>query len=220
MRKTHLCGRAEAAMQRILPTALALALGISAQAGRAENTASTLPKMYVGTFQPVTQTSSGFGPLHAIRTDLHRIKADQNAARLSKALAEALKKQQLSAELLPSGGAEPATGWLVQGVYYALDDHSGLITVPLLNASKGPNVEVTITIADYAKDPDTPFAVLGTDAALKGQGAAVGWNPYVVAAHFVVNKVQGQNSLDSLADEIAHKILDNRDALLGHDSPK
>jgi hypothetical protein len=54
---------------------------------------------------------------------------------------------------------------------------------------------------------------------LKGQGSAVSWNPHVVAAKFVVHKVQGRASLDGLADQIAQKILDARAELLIHDAP-
>ena len=53
-----------------------------------------------------------------------------------------------------------------------------------------------MTVADYAQNPDIPFAVIGTEAVLKGQGTAISWNPYVAAAKFVLHQVKGQNSIN------------------------
>jgi hypothetical protein len=47
---------------------------------------------------------------------------------------------------------------------------------------------------------------------------AVSWNPYVAAAKFVVHQAQGEDSLQLLADQIAQKILDERQNLLMHDA--
>jgi hypothetical protein len=189
-------------------------------AARAEDSGAPLPTLYVGSFQPVERTSSGFGPLHALASDLHKIKADGNAAEMLDALVKVLRKRDTWADVLPADAAPlPPTGWLIRGVYYGLDDESGLISVPFLGTSKEPDVEITVTLAECAKDPSVPFAVIGTDAVLKGQGSAASWNPYVVAAKFVVHKVQGRASLDGLADQIAQKILDERAELPIHDVP-
>ena len=64
-----------------------------------------------------------------------------------------------------------------------------------------------------------PFAVIGNEAILKGQGTAVSWNPYVAAAKFVVHQVQGEDSLQLLANQIAQKIVDERQNLVMHDAP-
>ena len=201
--------------------ALASGLLLTVLGTRAEEATSkvaVLPVLYVGKFQPVEHAPSGFGPFHALNSDIHRLKADSNAARLSSALVEALRKLQAQAEPLPTDAAlRPHAGWLIQGVFYALDENSRLISVPLLSTHKGPNVEVSVTLADCARDSDVPFAVIGTDAALKGQGTAISWNPYITAAKFVVNQVQGQDAIATLADQIARKVLDQRQELLAHD---
>ena len=72
-----------------------------------------------------------------------------------------------------------------------MDENSRLISVPFISTDKGPNVEVSVTVADYAQNPDIPFAVIGTEAVLKGQGTAISWNPYVAAAKFVPASGQG-----------------------------
>jgi hypothetical protein len=179
-----------------------------------------LPPPYIGTFKPVEESPEGFGPLHALNSDIRHMKSSENAVRLSSALITALVKRGARAEKLPTDAAlRPRSGWMIQGIFYALDQNSRLISVPFLSKQTGPNVEVSVTLADCAKNPDAPFAVIGNEAILKGQGTAVSWNPYVAAAKFVVHQAQGGDSLQLLADQIAQKILDEHQNLLMHDAP-
>jgi hypothetical protein len=131
---------------------------------RAEDSGAPLPRLYVASFQPVEHTSSGFGPLHALTSDLHKIKADGNAAEMPDALVKALRKRDARADVLRADATPlPPTGWLIGGVYYGLDDKSRVISVPFLGTPKQPKVEITVTSAECAKDPSVPFAVIGTD---------------------------------------------------------
>lgn len=182
------------------------------------STAASSPVLYVGQFRPVTTASSGFGPLHAIKSDLHAHRVDDNAAALSRALVKSLSAAHFAAEALPSKEPLPKSGWLVSGVFYSLDDGGHLLTIPFLNTKKAPDVEVTVTLADIAKDPHTPFAVIGTDSVLKGQGAPIGWNPYVVGARFVVHRIEGDQSLNDLAGQITQKVLQSRADLIHRDA--
>ena len=68
------------------------------------------------------------------------------------------------------------------------------------NDRRSPNVQVTVTLTDIFKNPETPFAIIGTDSVLKGQGAPIGWNPYVVSPRFVVNRVEDDQSLGRKED--------------------
>jgi hypothetical protein len=148
------------------------ALTLMASDARADDGSSRLsaqPMLYVGKFEPIERAPTGFGPLHALNADIRRIKADSNAARLSTALTAALRKLGASADSLPADASQrPSSGWLIKGVFYARDENSRLISVPFVRTDKGPNVEVSMTIADFALNPDSPFAVIGTEAVLKG----------------------------------------------------
>jgi hypothetical protein len=183
-----------------------LLLAVSAAAA-----SSAEPNIYVGSIEPLQQAPSGSGPLHHLAARSHNRKVNQNAATLSKDIARALSSQNAPAVVLSTDAPLPTEGWLVRGVYYAVDN-GRLISVPVPGSDEGSNVEVTITVADCANDPKTPFAVIGTEAAVKGQGIPAGWKPYVVAAKFVVDKAEGQHALDTLADQIATKILELRRA--------
>jgi hypothetical protein len=212
----------------IQPALFALAVlsasTLVASDARADEGSSRLcaqPMMYVGKFEPIERAPAGFGPLHALNADIRRIKADSNAARLSTAVTAELRKLGARADPLPADAPRrPSSGWLIKGVFYALDGKSRLISVPFVGTDKGPNVEVSVTVADFALNPDSPFAVIGTDSVLKGQGTAISWNPYVAAAKFVLHQVKGEDSIDALATQIAKKIIDERQRLLEHDASK
>ena len=192
-----------------------------ARANDVSSRVSAQPTLYVGKFEPIERAPSGFSPLRALNADMRRMKADSNAARLSTAVTKELQKLGAHADPLPAEASRrPSSGWLIQGVFYALDENSRLISVPFVHTDKGPNVEVSVTVTDYALNPDAPFAVIGTEAVLKGQGTAISWNPYVAAAKFVLHQVKGQDSIDVLAAQIAAKIVDELQTLLEHDLVK
>jgi hypothetical protein len=175
---------------------------------------SVQPALYVGKFEPIERAPGGYGPLHALNADIRRMKADSNAARLSTAVTKALRKLGAHADPLPAEASRRPSS---QDVFYALDENSRLISVPFVHTDMGPNVEVSVTVTDYALNSDAPFAVIGTEAVLKGQGTAISWNPYVAAAKFVLHQVKGQDSIDVLAAQIAQKIVDEQQTLLEHD---
>ena len=210
-------------MKKLALSLVVLAAGFGSRTLVAQVTApfgSELPVLYVGKFQPVEELSEGHGPLHTLNSDIRHMKSRENAARLSSALLEELRKQGARAEQLSvSGSARPRSGWAIQGVFYAMDQYSRLITVPFLNKRKGPNVEVSVSVSDFAKDSELPFALIGTDAVFKGQSTAISWNPYIAGAKFVLHQAQGTDSIQLLAVQIAQKIMDERKNLLVHDSP-
>jgi hypothetical protein len=192
---------------------------LASSAGHAQSAVASSPStplLYVDEFRPIAQSSGGFGPLHALASGMRAHRADENAAELSKDLVAALSAAHSTAHPLPPAAPLPKSGWLIRGVFYSLDEGGHLISIPFLSAKKSPNVEVTVTLADLSQNPDTPFAVIGTDSVLMGQGAPIGWNPYVVAARFVIHRAEGDRSLTGLADEIAQKIIANLSELSNH----
>jgi hypothetical protein len=57
-----------------------------------------------------------------------------------------------------------------------------------------------------------------TDSVLKGEGAPIGWNPYVASARFVAHRIEGDNSLNDLADQIAQKIAERSADLISRNA--
>jgi hypothetical protein len=174
--------------------------------------------MKKGTIRPA---SSALAVLSSLLLLASGARADDVSSQVSAQPTMYVGKLGAHAEPLPTEASHrPSSGWLIKGVFYAMDENSRLISVPFVHTDKGPNVEVSVTVTDYALNPDIPFAVIGSEAALRGQGTAISWNPYVAAAKFVLHQVKGQDSIDVLATQIAQKIIDERQRLLEHDHIK
>ncbi len=197
-----------------LGMAAALAAGQSAPPAAAAG-----PVIYVQDFEAhwgdpnaSSSGSSRRGPLSMLRSARSSEQATTSAGSLSGAIADELKAQGMNAQRIAREAALPPSGWLVTGIFYALDTKSGMIQMPtFLTGQPDPvNTQVTVSVADLAKNPHAPFIVFGTADALRGQGPPVGWNPYVVAAKFVVGKVESSADIKKLAKQIVDTIMQNK----------
>lgn len=181
--------------------------------------APATPVMYVRAFQVVQESNDSGRLLSRARAATHGRSASQNAGALATAIVQQLSNAGITARYLAPGEPLPtlASGWLIGGIFYSRTP-SGRIQ-SLLQGGSGdgnPNTEVSVTIADAAGDPNAPFAVIGVEDAIKAQGSVASWNPYIVAAKFVVKKAEGTTAVDSLAKEIANQILGHLEALQQH----
>ena len=206
----------------ILRFGSALTLGLVAALAAGQSAApGAVPKqtIYVQDFEAhwgdPNATSSGTsrrGPLSILKSARSSEQATVSAGSLSGAIADELKAKGVNAQRISREAALPGSGWLVTGIFYALDTNTGLIQMPSFISGKPDpvNTQVTVSVADLAKNPHAPFIVFGTAEALRGQGPPVGWNPYVVAAKFVVGKVESASDIQKLGKEIAATILQNQ----------
>jgi Domain of unknown function (DUF4410) len=163
---------------------------------------------FTGTYQPQSQGRQG--PLSKLRGARASEKASQSAVTLSKDIVKEFMNQGFKAYRLDPQLVIPTDGWLVSGAFYATDAGGNIIPTEVLGGEQKPNTEVSVSVANLSKDPNTPFIVFGKAEALKGQGAPVGWNPYVVAAKFVINQVESATDLDKLAKDIVQTIMSNK----------
>ena len=177
------------------------------------------PQIYVQDFEAhwgnpdgSSSGSSRRGPLSILKSARSSEQATMSAGSLSGAIADELKAQGFNAQRIARDAALPSSGWLVTGIFYALDTKTGMIQMPsFLTGQPDPvNTQVTVSVADLAKNPNAPFIVFGTADALRGQGPPTGWNPYVIAAKFVVGKVESAADIKKLAKEIVTKLLENK----------
>jgi hypothetical protein len=203
-------------------------LSASLAAAQQPAAAPTTPRrpIYVEDFQAHTgessQGSSRSGPLSRMRGERADMKASQSAGSLSGAIASEFKSRGFQAQRVPRNGAAlPKDGWLVTGIFYAVQAQTGMIQMPsFISGQKDtPNTQVTVSVADLAVDPSAPFIVFGMAEALRGQGPPAGWNPYVVAAKFVVDKVESTLDIQKLAKDIVDTILNNK-ATIEEKAPK
>ena len=166
---------------------------------------------FVGTYEPAQSSQGRSGPLSRIRGARAGQKASQSAGQLSADVVKAFTAQGFTAKRLEPGATLPTDGWLVRGTFYATDSGGNIIPTELLGGEQKPNTQLTVSVANLSKDPNAPFIVFGKAEALKGQGAPVGWNPYVVAAKFVINQVESATDLEKLAQEIVQTIMTNKE---------
>jgi hypothetical protein len=166
---------------------------------------------FIGTYEPAPSSSGRSGPLSRIRGARAGQKASSSATELSADIVGAFAAQGFTAKRLDPSTTLPTDGWLVRGTFYATDSGGNIIPTELLGGEQKPNTQLTVSVANLSKDPNAPFIVFGKAEALKGQGAPVGWNPYVVAAKFVINTVESATDLDKLAKEIVQTIMTNKE---------
>lgn len=170
--------------------------------------------VYVRPFDVFVAKAEDGGRLARRREARQASKAREQAVRLANGIATDFSQAGYRAAVLPDGAPLPADGWLVRGAWYALDAQGRILEMPrVLGGEEAPNVEVSVSVADLAVNPSVPFVVFGRADALRGQGAPVGWNPWVVASKFVLHEVQEGYDLDALAKQIVETILENRETV-------
>jgi Domain of unknown function (DUF4410) len=165
---------------------------------------------FVGSYEPAQSSQGRSGPLSRIRAARAGQKASQSASQLSADIVKEFAAAGFTSKRLEPGTTLPTDGWLVRGTFYATDSGGNIIPTELLGGEQPPNTQLTVSVANLSKDPNAPFIVFGKAEALKGQGAPVGWNPYVVAAKFVINTVESATDLDKLAKDIVQTIMQNK----------
>jgi hypothetical protein len=203
---------------RAFRMAIVFSLATAALAATQTTTPATMPRtIYVQDFEahtgdPAGGSSSRRGPLSFLRSMRASQKAVMSAGSLSGAIANQFAAQGYTSQRISRESALPNEGWLVTGIFYAIDGQSGMIRMPaFLSGQPDPvNTQITVSVSDLATKPDAPFIVFGQAEALRGQGPPVGWNPYVVAAKFVVDKIESAADIDRLAKEIVDTILKNK----------
>ena len=203
----------------ILASLVAAALASFASGQNPQGSAATAPPKpkkpvyvqdFTGAYEPAQSSSGRSGPLARIRAARANEKASTSASQLSGDIVKEFAAQGFVAKRLDAGAPLPADGWLVKGTFYATDSGGNIIPTELLGGEQKPNTQLTVSVANLSKDPNAPFIVFGKAEALKGQGAPVGWNPYVVAAKFVINTVESATDLEKLAKEIVQTIMQNK----------
>lgn len=194
---------------------LLLPLSTAAQVADPSPVAPPHP-VYVSPFGVALQPGGRGGLLGRRREDRGADKARAAAASLAEAIVRDFTASGYPARFLAPDAELPRAGWLLRGAWYALEANGAILSVPhFLGGAESPNVDLSVSVADLAVDPDAPFVVFGKAEALKGQETPVGWNPTVIAAKFVAHKAKAGAEIEAIAKEIVETILANRAALAG-----
>jgi hypothetical protein len=206
----------------VLSVTLAFMAALAAAQTPPDTAASTPRIVYVQDFEAHTGDAGGNGggssrrgPLTMLRGARASEKAVMSAGSLSGSIASEFKSRGYNSQRISREEALPKDGWLVTGIFYAINAQTGMIQMPSFISGKPDpiNTNITVSVADLAKAPNAPFIVFGQAEALRGQGPPTGWNPYVVAAKFVVNTVESAADIQKLAKQIVDTILQNKNVV-------
>jgi hypothetical protein len=207
---------------RIFSIAVAFELTTAALCAAQAIEPAQMPRtIYVQDFEAHTGDPDGDdtprrGILSLLRGARASWKAVTSAGSLSGAIADRFATQGFASKRISREAALPKEGWLVTGIFYAINTQSGMIRMPaFLSGQPDPvNTKITVSVADLATNPDAPFIVFGEAEALRGQGPPAGWNPYVIAAKFVIDKVESSADINKLAKQIVDTILENKSVII------
>jgi hypothetical protein len=132
---------------------------------------------------------------------------------LASALVKDLNAAGVPAARLPTGGALPAEGWLVRGVFTEADSGETLRRAIIGFGSGKTDMEVQVGVSDLAAPhPTESFLVFGTITdPSRLPGGVVTRNPYVVAAKFVLEKGAPRRDVEHTAKTIADELVKFRD---------
>jgi len=129
---------------------------------------------------------------------------------MSQDLVSAFRERGIPAERLAQGAVRGVRGgWLVKGHFVDIDEGNRAQRAALGFGLGATQMEVKVEVMDLsAKDPEQPFLVFGTtkEAGMKPGG----FNPYVIAAKFRMERKATVEDIQKTADEIADEVLKSR----------
>jgi hypothetical protein len=127
---------------------------------------------------------------------------------LAQTLADDLAKAGLAVQRVPAGAAFAAQGWLVRGVFLAVDEGNRLRRAVVGFGEGQTGLQLAVAIDDLATGTPQPLYQLDTSGKSPDlPGAVVKLNPYVVAARFVVAKGDLDRNVRDSAHEIAKSVV-------------
>ena len=143
---------------------------------------------------------------------------EQTARNLVNLMSESLQKSfedaGTTAQRIDAMKGLPKEGWLVRGVFTEVDEGNRMKRAVIGFGAGATSMEVQVSVADLAVDPDAPFIIFGTIKDPKQMpGAVVTRNPYVAAAKFVLEKNASEKNVTRTAKEIVQEIQKYRTKL-------
>jgi len=138
---------------------------------------------------------------------------------MSKSLQKNFENAGITAQRIDSVKGLPKEGWLVRGVFTEVDEGGRMKRAVIGFGAGATSMEVQVSVADLAVDPDAPFIIFGTVKDPKQMpGAVVTRNPYVAAAKFVLEKNASEKDVTRTAKEIVQEIQKYPEKLTGSPS--
>jgi hypothetical protein len=179
---------------------------ISGEASAQHAPVALLGNVYIGDFQPVAPAGSPglVARMHAARDAK---KEDSNAQLLADAIVKALQNKGVSAHRLTSHQPIPTSGWMVKGTFQETISHTPFPMVSALIKPNAPNTVSDIRMLSLSNVGSGAMANFSSTGTLKGNGTSFSTNPYKLAAHIVVHRIEADTSMNTSANAIADRIV-------------
>jgi len=134
-------------------------------------------------------------------------KVGSNAQLLADAIVKALQNKGVSAHRLTSHQSIPTSGWMVKGTFQETISHTPFPMVSALIKPNVPNTDSDIRMLNLSNAGSGAPANFSSAGTLKGNGTSFSTNPYKLAAHIVVHRIEADTSMNTLANAIADRII-------------
>lgn len=134
--------------------------------------------------------------------------ARQAVDQLASALVRELARSGVSAQRVRAGAEPPADGWIVHGVFVALDE-GNRVTSSMVGFGTGqPHVEVSGDIVALTNNSSSLVLTFGDSSRTRHMpGAAVTRNPYAMAARFVMSRGATGRDVQDLGKRLGEEIV-------------
>ncbi len=155
------------------------------------------------------------GPIGRVGDRLSGASADPAAREreivdlMANSLVKQLGKSGVAATRLPPGTPLPTEGWLLRGVFLAIDEGNRLRRSMIGLGQGQTDIQVVSTIDDLARGAPKPLYEVATDASSGSQvGAAptLAFGPYGAAARFVMSGEDLDKNVKQTAAQIAEQV--------------
>lgn len=128
---------------------------------------------------------------------------------MAASLVKELTKKELNAKRFNLGGALPANGLFVRGVFTQVDEGNRLRRVAIGFGAGETEMQVFVSVDDLVRGSPKPFYELDTKAeSRKLPGAVITMNPYVAAAKYVLSGRDLEKNIAQTASKIAGDIAE------------
>ncbi len=132
----------------------------------------------------------------------------QAVDQLATALVRELTRSGVAAQRIRGGAEPPSDGWIVHGVFVALDE-GNRVTSSMVGFGTGqPHVEVSGDIVALTNDSSSLVLTFGDSSRTRHMpGAAVTRNPYAMAARFVMSRGATGRDVQDLGKRLGEEIV-------------
>jgi uncharacterized protein DUF4410 len=172
------------------------------------DTRSLLVESGVLPISPVTADESVSLPLRLMGVPVDRaVRAHELVNLMSNSLVEDLRNIGLNAYRLSANERLPTEGWLVSGVFVEMNEGNRLRRAIIGFGSGGTTLQLTTSLSDLVNGMPRPFCELRTSTRSRHRpGAIISFDPYTIAARFVVCGLDLDTNVTDSAAKIATDI--------------